>query len=65
MGQSKAENTERALALDERRAFLKLPLEERRRQMSAQAACMVAHYQEGIEAKAREEWQATDIVECS
>ena len=44
-----------------RRAFLKLPLAERRRQMTAQAAQLLEHYQ--AEADTRADWQGGDIIE--
>lgn len=49
------------LTLDERRAFMKLPVEERRRKLAEQADRMIEHYEPaGAE---REEWQGGDIVE--
>lgn len=47
-------------ALIERRAFLKLPLEERRRILAEQAEQMVAYYEQDAE---RREWEGGDIVE--
>jgi len=41
-------------------AFMRLPLQERRRSMAQQAEAMVAHYQDT--AGARQEWQAGDII---
>ena len=65
MIRSKPDAVNRCLALQERRAFMKLPLEERRRQMVEQAVQMVEHYENRCEVIEREEWQGGDIVECS
>ncbi|MEX0642148.1 MAG: hypothetical protein WD468_05580 [Pirellulales bacterium] len=65
MSKSKAEAVKLGLALQERRAFMKLPLEQRRRQMAEQAAQMVRHYEAPTEVIQREEWQGGDVVECS
>jgi transcriptional regulator with XRE-family HTH domain len=51
---------EPALALVERRAFMKLPLSERRRIMQAQAEKLLNSYEDDAE---RLEWQGGDIVE--
>ena len=51
------------LSLAQRRAFLALPLAERRRRLAAQAARMVAHYEQESEQAERLEWQGGDIVE--
>ena len=59
------EASDRALALTERRAFMQLPLEERRRQLAEQASQMAEHYEERTEAIERADWQKGDIVECS
>lgn len=58
-----SEVDDRGLALQERRAFMKLPLEERRHQMAEQAALMVDHYEARIEVIVRDEWQGGDVVE--
>lgn len=58
-------NSEQSLTLEQRREFLKLPLEERRRQMAEQAAQMVEHYEAPHEADERAQWQGGDIVECA
>ena len=50
-------------SLDELRAFLKLPIDERRRIMQAQAALLVHQYQDEPAQEEREQWQAGDIVE--
>jgi len=51
------------MTLDQRRAFMKLPLEERRRRLAAQADRMAEHYESEPEATERAEWQGGDIVE--
>ena len=52
---SEATTTEARLGmtLEERRAFLKLPIEERRRRMLEQAEQMVEHYQSADETNER------------
>jgi len=54
---------ERGLTLDERRAYMKLPLDERRRKLAEQAELLVKHYETEAEARERELWQGGDIVE--
>jgi hypothetical protein len=58
-------NSGQSLTLEQRRRFLKLPLEERRRQMAEQAAQMVQHFESPDEIQDRGEWQGGDIVECA
>ncbi len=48
------------LSLSDRRAFLKLPIEERRRILTEQAEEMAAHYQQDSEWR---ELQAGDIID--
>ena len=55
--------SEQAISLSQRRAYMKLPLEERRRQLAAQADQMVEHYEQAAERAEREVWQGGDIVE--
>ncbi len=50
-------------SLAERRAFMELPLAERRRQLAEQAAWMAEQYEVESEVAEREEWQGGDIVE--
>lgn len=52
--------TKPGLSLDDRRAFLRLPLEERRRRLTEQAQVMLSCYENE---KSRTEWQGGDIVE--
>lgn len=51
------------LSLAERRAFLTLPLAERRRRLLEQAARLAAHYEQRAEQTERLAWQGGDIVE--
>lgn len=51
------------LTLEDRRATMRLPLEERRRRLAQQADRMAAHYNLENEEKEREAWQGGDIVE--
>lgn len=53
--------TESPLSTAQRRAFMKLSIEERRRKLAEQAARMVEHYE--AEQAEREQWQGGDIVE--
>jgi hypothetical protein len=50
-------------SLTRRQSFLKLPLEERRRLLAAQADRMVEHYEQASEKAGRIQWQGGDIVE--
>ena len=54
MTKSPVKADESGLSLAERRAFMKLPVEERRRRMSEQAAQMQDHYKALVEASERE-----------
>jgi hypothetical protein len=60
MIKSNSPPADRGLSLLERWAFMKLPIEERRRQMAEQAAKMVEHYEQQTAAREREEWQGGD-----
>ena len=51
------------LTLEERLAFMKLPLEERRRILAEKAEAMVAEYELESNRRERELWQGGDIVE--
>jgi hypothetical protein len=51
------------LILPDRRAFMKLPIEERRRILAKQADELMAHYSDQTIAREREAWQGGDIVE--
>ena len=56
----KTSETQSDLTLEQRRAFLKLPLSERRRILSQQAAEMENHYQQNTDWK---EFLAGDIID--
>jgi hypothetical protein len=51
------------LTLEERRSFLKLPLDERRRILVEQADRLSEYYDQEPEKAERLDWQAGDIVE--
>ena len=51
------------LTLDDRRAFMKMPIEKRRRLLERQAERMIKHYESEAEAADRAEWKGGDIVE--
>ena len=55
--------TDRVLTLTQRRAYMTLSLEERRRMLSSQAERMAAYYEQESERNEREAWQGGDIVE--
>lgn len=50
------------MSLEERRAFMKLPLAERRHLMAQQADKMAEIYESAEEAAERKPWQGGDIV---
>ncbi len=54
---------EQVLTLAQRRAYMTLSLEERRKLLAAQAERMAAHYEHESERTEREAWQGGDIVE--
>ena len=51
------------VSLAQRRAFMQLPLDERRRILLEQAEQAARYYEQGQEAEERERWQGGDIVE--
>jgi len=51
------------MTLEQRRAFLKLSLVERRRILSQQAEEVAVHYESDQSAREREAWQGGDIVD--
>ncbi len=52
-----------ALTIEDRRAFLRMPIEERRRKLAEQAEQMIEHYELEPAREERAEWQGGDIVE--
>jgi len=54
---------EEVMTLEQRRAFLKRPLVERRRILSQQAEDAAVHYESEQSVREREVWQGGDIVE--
>lgn len=60
-----AQKTEvgQVLTLAQRRDYMQLPLEERRRRLEAQADRVADHYEQALQRKERETWQGGDIVE--
>ncbi|MEK6262665.1 MAG: hypothetical protein AABP62_29055 [Planctomycetota bacterium] len=53
----------RELTLRDRRAFLRLPLEERRRKMAEQADACADHYEQPRESSERLTWQGGDFAD--
>ena len=51
------------LTLEQRRAFMKLPIEERRKRLAEQADQTLEHYELELARSERAEWQGGDIVE--
>ena len=60
-----AQKTEvgQVLTLAQRRDYMQLPLEERRRRLEAQADRVADHYEQALQRKEREACQGGDIVE--
>jgi hypothetical protein len=56
-------SSEEPITLEQRRAFLKLPLAERRKILSRQAEDAATHYESNQSVQEREGWQGGDIVE--
>lgn len=54
---------EYAMTLDQRRAFLKLSIAERRKILAQQADEAVRQYESDESVRERESWQGGDIVE--
>lgn len=61
--QAHVARAEPALTLAQRRAYMALPLKERRKRLAAQAERMVEHYEQEPQRAEREAWQGGDIVE--
>ena len=59
----KAVKVDQELTLAQRRAYMQLPLEERRKRLAAQAEQMTEHYEQEPERTERIAWQGGDIVE--
>lgn len=53
------------MTIEQRRMFLSLPIEQRRRLMNEQAARMIEHYNLEQETKDREEWQGGTLLNSS
>ena len=51
------------LTLAERLAFMRLPIEERRKLLAEQAEAMIAEYELEANRREREIWQGGDFVE--
>jgi hypothetical protein len=56
-------SSEEPITLEQRRAFLKLPLAERRKILCRQAEDAAGHYESNQSVQDREGWQGGDIVE--
>ena len=56
-------NNAQSLTLEDRRSFLRLPLEERRRRLAEQAELAAAHYEPSSTQEERAEWQGGDVIE--
>ena len=59
----KTVQVDQELSLAQRRTYMQLPLEERRKRLAAQADQMVEHYEQEPERTERIAWQEGDIVE--
>ncbi|HEV7796800.1 MAG TPA: hypothetical protein VGO73_01495 [Pyrinomonadaceae bacterium] len=56
-------SSEETITLEQKRAFLKLPMAERRRILCKQAEGAAGHYESEQSIREREAWQGDDIVE--
>ena len=56
-------DAERKLTLAQRRAYMTLSLEKRRKMLASQAERMISHYEQESESSERETWQGGDIVD--
>jgi hypothetical protein len=56
-------DSDEGLSLAQRRAFMRMPLEERRARLAAQASQMIEHYAHEPEQTERCVWQGGDISE--
>lgn len=63
IAQEIARETQHPLTIEERRAFHRLPLAERRRLLAEQAERAAAYYEEVMACEEHQEWQSGDIVE--
>ena len=59
----KMAKVDQELSLAQRRAYMQLPLAERRKRLAAQAAQMAEHYEQEPERTECMAWQGGDIVE--
>ena len=59
----KTAQIDQELSLGQRRAYMQLPLEERRKRLAAQADQMAEHYEQELERIERIAWQGGDVVE--
>ncbi len=65
MTQEKTTEVGEECPLAQRRAYIMLPLAERRQRLAAQAERMAAYYEQEPEQTERRAWQEGDIVEPS
>ena len=61
--QTQTARVNQGLSLAQRRAYMKLPLAERRRRLAEQAERIAEHYEQEREGIERKTWQGGDIVE--
>jgi len=61
--QGQKTESDQMLTLAQRRAYMQLPLKERRQRLAAQADRMAEYYEQEAERAEREAWQGGDIVE--
>ena len=60
--QSQKAEADQPLTLAQRRSYMQLPLEERRRRLAAQADPVAKRYEQEPERTEREAWQGGDLV---
>lgn len=63
MPERQTTDAKKSLTLEQRREFMRLPLDERRRLMAEQAERMARHHESQRETAGRQHWQGGDIVE--
>ncbi len=61
--QTQTSDVDRGLSLAQRRAYMRLPLVERRKRLANQAKWMAQYYEQETERIEREAWQGGEIVE--
>ena len=64
MPKTGARKSSKQMTLEQRRAFMKLPIKDRRQRMAKQAERMVEYYKSAKKTAQRQAWQGGDIGQC-